>query len=174
MHVTGRLAGSSYAWDAARSCHFGCSFADNRNVWIDPWNPRDVNYADLEGEGRLVGTAVSLYDSAAGWWGEGDEKVFVDGEKTPSYVGTGSEDHYGYAWSNPNLFEHPLIAQPVGRGAVAADFVQNIRHRQLDAIPFTESLRFDMELMPCNKVRRKGDYAPVAWWYMRPGGRAGL
>lgn len=174
VKVSGHVAGSPYAWDPARSCHFGCSFADNRNVWIDPWNPWDVNYADLEGEGRLVGTAVSLYDSAAGWWGEGDEKVFVDGEKAPSYIGTGSEDHYGYAWSNPNLFEHPLIAQPVGRGAVAADFVQNIRHRLLDAIPFTESLRFDMELMPCNKVRRKGDYAPIAWWYMRPGGRAGL
>ncbi|RIV71313.1 DUF2961 domain-containing protein [Flagellimonas aequoris] len=33
------------------------------------------------------------------WWGEGDEKFFVDGEKFPSTFGTGSEDYIGYAWS---------------------------------------------------------------------------
>ena len=173
VKVAGRAVVSPYAWDAARSCHFGASFANNRNVWIDPWNPRDVNYADLKGQGRIVGTAVCLYDSSEGWWGEGDEKVFIDGERTPSYIGTGSEDHYGYAWSNPNVFEHPMIAQPVGRGAWAADWVQNIRHRLLDAVVFTEAVRFDMELMPCNRVRRAGDYAPIAWWYMRPGGQKG-
>ena len=35
------------------------------------------------------------------WWGEGDEKVFVDGEKFPSHFGTGTEDYYGYAWCWP-------------------------------------------------------------------------
>ena len=30
--------------------------------------------------------------------GEGDEKVYVDGETFPSHFGTGTEDYYGYAW----------------------------------------------------------------------------
>lgn len=33
------------------------------------------------------------------WWGEGDEKFFVDGERFPSTFGTGSEDYIGYAWA---------------------------------------------------------------------------
>lgn len=40
------------------------------------------------------------------WWGEGDEKLFVDGEKFPSTFGTGSEDYVGYAWAaEPRLHD---------------------------------------------------------------------
>ena len=50
------------------------------------------------------------------WWGEGDEKFFVDGEKFPSTFGTGSEDYFGYAWSNPTLFQHAYHNQPIAMG----------------------------------------------------------
>ncbi|GAI75310.1 unnamed protein product, partial [marine sediment metagenome] len=49
------------------------------------------------------------------WWGEGDEKFYVDGEKFPSTFGTGSEDFIGYAWSAEppfSLFDSPFATQP--------------------------------------------------------------
>jgi len=46
------------------------------------------------------------------WWGEGDEKFFVDGEKMPSTFGTGSEDYFGYAWGTPEAYDSALQAQP--------------------------------------------------------------
>ncbi|MHC4602404.1 MAG: glycoside hydrolase family 172 protein, partial [Planctomycetota bacterium] len=55
----------------------------------------DWTMLKTEGRGRL-----------GGWWGEGDEKFFVDGEKFPSTIGTGSEDYFGYAWCNPTLFQN--------------------------------------------------------------------
>lgn len=48
------------------------------------------------------------------WWGEGDEKFFVDGEKFPSSFGTGSEDYIGYAW-RLNLHMYILIVHMLCR-----------------------------------------------------------
>ena len=45
-----------------------------------------------------VGDTLALHNGAAAWWGEGDEKIFVDGETFPSHFGTGSEDYYGYSF----------------------------------------------------------------------------
>ena len=59
-----------------------------------------------EGAGRFVGVMLHVWNPRGGWWGEGDEKFFVDGEKFPSTFGTGSEDYFGYAWSSPRLFQH--------------------------------------------------------------------
>jgi len=123
----------------------------------------------LEGEGVLAGTGVTLFNTARAWWGEGDEKIFVDGEAFPSFIGTGSEDYYGYAWSNPNVFTHPFLAQPVGEGASREGVAVNIRYRALDRIPFRSNLRFDMELW--HWADTVIDYAPSACWYMKPGGR---
>ena len=62
---------------------------------------------------RAVSAASMLHvwNPRGGWWGEGDEKFFVDGEKFPSTFGTGSEDYFGYAWCDPGLFQRPYHAQ---------------------------------------------------------------
>ena len=167
-----------YAWDAARSMHFGAcwhAYADVRSRTADKHEPWDFDYAELKGRGLFVGTTMSLWQEITDWWGEGDEKVFVDGEKTPSYVGTGSEDHFGYAWGSANIFSHPFLSQPVGittgralRADTCRRTVVNIRNRALDAIPFTTSCRFLMEMWHWKDV--KIDFAPLACYYLRPGG----
>ena len=170
-----------YRWDSARSMHFGAcwhEYADAPSRKGTEKLQYDYDYAELEGEGLFVGTTISLWQPATKWWGEGDEKVFVDGEAAPSYIGTGSEDYYGYAWGRYNVFDHPFIAQPVGIGKgrqLNQDFprrnVVNIRNRALDAIPFRKSIRFHMEMWHWLEDV-KLDFAPLACWYMRPGGRA--
>ena len=167
-----------YAWDPMRSLHFGACWHEYADAPSRKNGMQyDFDYAELEGEGLFVGTTFAVWQPATKWWGEGDEKVFVDGETTPSYVGTGSEDYYGYAWGRPQPFDHPFIAQPLGIGQgrpLNADFPRrnavNVRNRALDAIPFTKSIKFHMEMWHWLEDI-KLDFAPLACWYMRPGGK---
>jgi hypothetical protein len=132
----------------------------------------DVNYVTVEGEGVYVGDTLTVFNGAGAWWGEGDEKVFVDGEKFPSHVGTGTEDYYGYAWCRPEFFSSPFHAQPSGAGNITPGFTVNSRYRALDAIPFKRSLQFDMELWHWQKTTV--NYAPAAFWYARPGSSSSI
>ncbi len=165
----GELVTAPWQWDS-RSMHFGAGWTElNRVSTRTPANDHyDVNYVTLQGEGVLVGTGVTLFNTAKTWWGEGDEKIFVDGAAFPTHIGTGSEDYYCYAWGNGNFFEHPFVAQPEGAGAGNYGLVINLRNRALDAIPFRTRLQFDMEMWHWAQTRV--NYAPVTCWYMKPGG----
>jgi len=102
------------------------------------------------------------------WWGEGDEKVFVDRESTPSTFGTGSEDYFNYSWSSPDIFSHPYCGQPRNDGPGNRGFVTNYRWHILDPLPFQESIRFYMELY--SHERTPGmSYARIGYHYARPG-----
>jgi hypothetical protein len=127
----------------------------------------DVNYVEIQGQGVFVGDTLVLFNGAPNWWGEGDEKIYVDGEAFPSHFGTGTEDYYGYAWCNPNFFAAPFHAQPYGKGAKAVDMAVNSRYRALDAIPFRKTFKFDMELWHWAATRM--NFAPATFWYARPG-----
>lgn len=54
------------------------------------------------GEGRFLGTSIAvipnteLYGNV--WWGEGEVKVYLDGDEQPTLCGTGAEDYIGSAW----------------------------------------------------------------------------
>ncbi|WP_277557473.1 glycoside hydrolase family 172 protein [Ereboglobus sp. PH5-10] len=160
-----------WKWDA-RSMHFGAGWRQYTKVLAGPHDKAvDLNYAELRGKGVYVGDNLAIFNTTYRWWGEGDEKVYVDGEKFPSHIGTGTEDYYGYAWCRPEGFTgHPFIAQPLGEGNFAPKLSVNTRYRGLDAIPFDKSLRFDMELWHWSPTRV--NYAPAAFWYMLPGGRS--
>ncbi|MDD2814082.1 MAG: DUF2961 domain-containing protein [Bacteroidales bacterium] len=106
----------------------------------------DVNFVNVKGQGLYVGDQVTLFNMAETWWGEGDEKIFVDGETFPSSMGTGSEDYYGYAFGRPEPFSHPFISQPTGAGNFVPGMSVNMRHRSLDAIPFNSSISSNIEL----------------------------
>jgi len=128
----------------------------------------DVNYVTLTGEGVYMGTGLTVFNTADAWWGEGDEKIWVDGEDFPSFIGTGTEDYFGYAWCRPEKFSHFLIAQPDGSGNFHPGMSVNLRFNILDVIPFTSSLQFDLELWHWAKTVM--NYAPMSYWYLKPGG----
>ena len=74
--------------------------------------------------GRFVGLLLNVYNPTPAWWGEGDEKIYVDGESFPSTFGTGTEDYFGYAWGDNHLYSNPFHAQtrcdgPGSRGTPA-------------------------------------------------------
>ena len=127
---------------------------------------RDINFVDINGEGVYAGDAVAVYNTVEAWWGEGDEKIYTDGEYFPSSIGTGTEDYYGYAWCRPELFSHPFIAQPSGSGNFHTGLTINMRYRDLDAIPFRSSIRSDIELW--HWLPAVINYALTAYWYVKP------
>lgn len=128
---------------------------------------------DASGPGRFVGCSLLVNNRSRIWWGEGDEKVWVDGEAFPSWFGTGTEDYFGYAWCDPTPFDAPLHAQVQCDGPMNFGVTQLHRSHLLDAIPFQRSLRFELE-----RWHWVGDtaidYATVAYWYGAPGATAGL
>jgi hypothetical protein len=134
----------------------------------------DIPFLIAGGTGRYVGTASLMMNTAVGthqggtWWGEGDEKVFVDGDKTPSWFGTGSEDYYNYAWSAEDIFAYPYCGQPRNDGPGNRGFVANYRHHFLDDQPFDDRIAFYMELLSNHPVE-DFSYARQAYHYGRPG-----
>lgn len=53
----------------------------------------------IKGSGQYVGTYMTYGISHPGWWGEGEIKFYIDGDKEfPTIIGTGTEDYFGGAW----------------------------------------------------------------------------
>ena len=49
----------------------------------------------VRGEGHYVGVYMAWQVNNNGWWGEGEIKFFMDGDKTfPTIIGTGTEDYF--------------------------------------------------------------------------------
>ncbi|MFN8205984.1 MAG: glycoside hydrolase family 172 protein [Bacteroidales bacterium] len=144
------------------------------SAWHEYWHinsrdssnrPFDLNFIHIQGKGVYAGDQISLYNPTWYWWGEGDEKIFVDGEKFPSIFGTGSEDYYGYSFGRTEPFSHPFICQPVGKGNMGSGPVVNTRIRSLDAIPFHSSIDANIELWHWAKVRM--NYALTSYFYVQ-------
>lgn len=56
----------------------------------------------VEGKGRYLGAIITTFtdpDYGKTWWGEGETRIFLDGDRTrPTLVGTGTEDYIGTGW----------------------------------------------------------------------------
>jgi hypothetical protein len=154
----------SWKWDE-RSMHFHANW--QYRYPFDSQPAFDWNYLTAQGQGVLAGDVLTVLNTSADWWGEGDEKIFVDGEAFPSHLGTGTEDYYGYAYCTPEFFEDPFHAQPRADGPRNFGRVTNLRCRSLDAIPFDKSIRFDIEVWHWTKATM--EYATTVYWYARPG-----
>lgn len=118
------------------------------------------------GRGRFCGVSLHVFNPKGGWWGEGDEKFWVDGEKLPSTFGTGSEDYFGYAWCNPALFQNCFHNQPYNQNSNAGNVSVN-RWHIADSVPFQTSFQADIEKYYPND--RPTLYACTSYWYQAPG-----
>lgn len=131
--------------------------------WID-WT-----ILKTEGRGRFCGVALEVWNPRGGWWGEGDEKWFVDGEKFPSTIGTGSEDYFGYAWCNPHLFQNAYHNQTRNDNLNNTDHITVNRWQIAENIPFQKS--FDGYIEKYFANNRPTHYAAVAYWYLSADGQ---
>jgi D-arabinan exo alpha-(1,3)/(1,5)-arabinofuranosidase (non-reducing end) len=139
---------------------------------------RDYVLLDTRGEGQYVGTVMSVQSRSPYWFGEGDARIYVDGDTLPTIQGTGTEDYFLSAWG---LDRHTwpyfgctyLSADPSDLGMRATMYRWHI----VDPIRFEKSLRFTFEhtgWMSADEtqtgkvdghVPREDDIATVAFWY---------
>ena len=162
--VEAKAVVAPWDWDE-RSMYFHANW--RQEYPVDTTVKHDWNYVETSGQGVYMGDNLCLFNSVQGWWGEGDEKIYVDGEEFPSHFGTGTEDYYGYAWCTPEFFCSPFHSQPLAEGPRNAGNITNTRVRLLDGIPFTKSLKMDMEVwhwQACTVA-----YAATTYWYGLPG-----
>jgi hypothetical protein len=173
VRAAGEAMPREFAWDE-RTMHFRARWRVDHNLIASDEDVQDLPFLIARGQGVYVGTTSILLNPATvptswgNWWGEGDEKVFIDGDKFPSIFGTGSEDYYNYSWSSPDIFFYPYCGQPRNDGPGNRGFVSNFRWHILDRIPFADSIDFRMEL--CSHERTPGlSYARTGYYYARPG-----
>jgi len=149
---------------------FHASWHLRKRVRTRPFS--DFRVLNAIGPGRLVGCCLVVANPSPYWWGEGDEKFFVDGESFPSTFGTGTEDYFGYAWADTHPFSSPFHAQPQCDGPENAGYTCLDRLQIHDMVPFHSSFLFDLEIWHWRDVFV--DYATTAYWYGRPGASSGL
>jgi hypothetical protein len=142
-------------------------------AYFHSWWHRDVktnpkeNYLilDAAGQGHFVGTNMSMqgYDGNL-WYLEGDEMVYVDGEKHPSMYGTGTEDYFNGGWYfNKGEFSAPYHGLIIKNDSLARIAVY--RFHLGDVVPFKKSLRFTIEHGHANE--ETADYSSTAYWYQK-------
>jgi hypothetical protein len=105
----------------------------------------------LKGPGRFLGCVVGIrcIDSGA-WYGEGELKVYRDGDKDlPTICGTGLEDYVGSAWgmgAHSSLYAGaPLEVRSAGSRGSVPDFVGFYRWHVLDPIMFSSDLEVTIQ-----------------------------
>lgn len=174
LFVSGEVLHGKYEWIEGKSMHFRARWRVDHDLYSSNEKPYDIPYLVAHGKGVVVGAAAmimnptSIPSSWGNWWGEGDEKIFVDDDAFPSFFGTGSEDYYNYAWSSSELFACGYCGQPRNDGPANRGFVTNYRYHILDPIPFTSYMGFYMELLSHGPVPGFS-YGRIIYHYALPG-----
>lgn len=169
MSVTAKVM--PYTWND-RSMYFHSSWRMDDPT---PGFPLfDYNLVNVKGKGIYVGDQFTVLNPEEGWWGEGDEKVYVDDDTFPSLFGTGTEDYYGWAGGvvpNPeDEFYTPFLSNVRVAAPNSMGYNTCTRTRVLDAIPFNRQLDFNIESSGSNRTSWFHlQYAVNTYWYAKPG-----
>jgi len=143
----------------------------NKEIQLEGLNTSgDGNYVilDCKGRGHYVGCNLHVTNLRAtlewNWWGEGDDMIFVDGEKwPPSIHGTGSEDYFNTAFCPQQEVREPYHGVIFGGDKNWAGRISMYRYHVEDPIPFSKDIRVTIEHGHDN--RRSDDYSSTAYWY---------
>jgi hypothetical protein len=143
---------------------------DNRTWLFEGKNVDGAgNYVILEAEGRghYVGCNVNVHNlretEEFNWYGEGDDMIFIDGEKLPSIVGTGTEDYYGMSWCPTQEYYAPYHGLPIPGGKNWSGKVTWYRYHIVDPVYFSKEIKVTIEHGHAD--RRSDDYSSTAYWY---------
>ena len=135
---------------------------------------------ERHGKGRFLGCVIGVRTRSPQWWGEGEFKVYLDGDKDlPTICGTGTEDYLGAAWGVGEHFALyagcPYIAYREDmRWQLLTSFY---RFHLADPIFFHKDIRVDMQQIGggwlpeggVNLYERSDDWSAAAFWYQNPG-----
>ncbi|MFC7337808.1 glycoside hydrolase family 172 protein [Haloferula chungangensis] len=174
VDVEARAITGEWTW-SSESLYFHAQWRGQYPVPTRPFS--DWNYVTIKGRGVYVGDTLTIMNPVEKWWGEGDERIYIDGEDFPSIFGTGTEDYYAYSWGgrSTDFYEHPFHAQPfchkynkLNRKTDSNErntmgFSVETRSRALDTMPFGSSLQLDMEVWSGSDCEM--GYQVGVYWY---------
>ena len=164
VNIATSISLRNYSWDS-RSLYFHARHKEDKDVtvkmWYDYANGYEWDFTRISGgRGVFIGDIYTICSPNSDWNGEGDEKIWVDGEDFPSHYGTGLEDYYsfcGYFRFNAPQSGEPRLDEPKFKGNNT-----HYRCRFLDKIPFRQSLQFDLEMQGMECLC---DLANTVFWY---------
>ncbi len=125
------------------------------------------NYVFLEatGKGHFVGVTQAVLQNEVGWFGEGDDMIFIDGDTMPTINGTGTEDYFNGAWGYggqqfANL--HQGVPYTVDPERIGGRYCQYRWHIE-SPIAFEKSIKVTIEHGTAND--RSDNFYSTAYWY---------
>jgi hypothetical protein len=132
---------------------------------------------DTKGKGHYVGTVMAVRTRSPMWFGEGDEKIYIDGETIASIWGTGTEDYFLSAWGLKKT-SGPYAGVPYfDQWGIVGGHTSAYRWHLNDPIVFNTGIKVSFEhfgwISPDENPRhqtnswneREDDYSSVAFWY---------
>jgi hypothetical protein len=153
----GSVTGSP-EWSARMDGPEGANLSDEGNYLI----------LEAEGIGHYIGVNLSIDNLFRGWWGEGDDMIFIDRDGRrqwpPDMHGTGSEDYLCQAWGMQkvaHLYSGESWREKDNHNHEGKVCVY--RYHLVDPIPFRKNIRVSIEHGHANA--RSDDYSSVAYWY---------
>ncbi len=126
-------------------------------------------FVETRGRGHLMGVTLGVLENADGWWGEGDEMIFIDDETRPAINGTGSEDYFLASWDfggrdTAQPFSHWMYGAPlIQAGERTGGRYHCYRWHGDNPVSFERYLRHTIEHGHAND--RGDNYFSVGYWY---------
>ncbi len=140
----------------------------NAQLWNKKNDTGEDNYVilDTEGNGQLAGLILSVDNVAGGWYGEGDDMIFIDDDTwPPSIHGTGSEEIFGGGASPQFEYNTPYTGFHIIENPDYSGVNGMYRWYVHDAIRFKKRIRWTIEHGHANNF--ENDYSSVAYWYQK-------
>ncbi|MCA9428355.1 MAG: DUF2961 domain-containing protein, partial [Candidatus Omnitrophica bacterium] len=116
------------------------------------------------GMGRYIGCLLGVRYLEKSWWGEGEVKVYLDGDtEFPTICGTGSEDYVGLSWGIQEATQRYL-----GCNLNREGYVSMYRWHLPDPIVWKEDIRVTIQQLswaPYGYDERQDDWSVATFWY---------
>jgi hypothetical protein len=138
---------------------------------------------NIKGQGHYVGTYMAWQVSIPGWWGEGEIKFYMDGDKEfPTIAGTGTEDYFcgSYNFENQETKKYQVFTTPYAglHQVLPPDQIYQVgqkfglyRWHIQDPIRFEKDLRVTIQSLGWNKdgtyLPSKDNLSSVVYWYQK-------
>lgn len=170
FHARYRQEFPARGWGDIRPSLIGTPASAERANFV-PSDPAD-NYTilDVRGAGYYLGCYLIIENNQFGWVGEGDDRIVVDGEAVPRYLGTGLEDYFGSGFGFQRG-QSPLFGVLNTHAGLEGYMHSAYRFHWEDPVRFAESIHVSVEHGEAN--HRSDDYASVAYFYLDTSGGGG-
>lgn len=116
-----------------------------------------------KGQGRFIGSIMGIRALEGNWWGEGEIKVYLDGDaEFPTICGTGSEDYVGLSWG---MQQTPFLYN--GCSLDQKGFVSMYRWHLPDPIYWFKEVRVTIQQIGWKDglYERQDDWSAATFWY---------